>query len=63
MEKDETYDAKIFALSVLLSSYFIYNSMGVIDEGALDKLSYPFLKPRPCSLSFIDIAQLYYKPN
>eukprot|EP01113_Clastostelium_recurvatum_P035254 TRINITY_DN4893_c0_g1_i1.p1 TRINITY_DN4893_c0_g1~~TRINITY_DN4893_c0_g1_i1.p1 ORF type:complete len:851 (-),score=175.02 TRINITY_DN4893_c0_g1_i1:63-2615(-) len=38
-EKDETYDAKIFALAVLLSSYFVYNSFSVIDEGAIDKLS------------------------
>ncbi|KAI9141202.1 guanylate-binding protein [Paraphysoderma sedebokerense] len=37
--KSKTYDIKIFALSVLLSSIFIYNSMGSIDEGALDRLS------------------------
>ena len=39
-EKNQTHDAKIFSLSVLLSSYFIYNSMGVIDENALEKISF-----------------------
>ena len=38
IDQDETYDAKVFSLSILLSSYFIYNSMGVIDEGAVDRL-------------------------
>jgi hypothetical protein len=37
--KSKTYDVKIFTLAVLLSSLFIYNSMGTIDEGALDRLS------------------------
>lgn len=37
-----THDVKIFSLAILLSSYFIYNSMGTIDENALDKLSYGF---------------------
>lgn len=35
-ERDENVDTKIFALSVLLSSLFIFNTMGVIDEDALD---------------------------
>jgi len=39
VQESQTHDAKIFSLAILLSSYFIYNSMGVIDEGALDKLS------------------------
>ena len=38
IDQDETYDAKVFSLGILLSSYFIYNSMGVIDEGAVDRL-------------------------
>eukprot|EP00698_Gefionella_okellyi_P012374 TRINITY_DN3329_c0_g1_i2.p1 TRINITY_DN3329_c0_g1~~TRINITY_DN3329_c0_g1_i2.p1 ORF type:complete len:653 (-),score=101.34 TRINITY_DN3329_c0_g1_i2:88-2046(-) len=37
--KTETYDIQIFSLALLLSSYFIYNSMGNIDETALDRLS------------------------
>ncbi|KAL7752867.1 hypothetical protein RI367_001870 [Sorochytrium milnesiophthora] len=37
--KSKTYDVKMFALAVLLSSLFVYNSMGSIDEGALDRLS------------------------
>lgn len=38
IDQDETYDAKIFSLAILLSSFFIYNSMGVIDESAVDRL-------------------------
>jgi hypothetical protein len=38
--QSKTYDIQIFALAVLLSSLFIYNSMGSIDETALDRLSY-----------------------
>ena len=32
LDEDSTHDSKIFALSVLLSSMFIYNSLGAIDE-------------------------------
>lgn len=32
-------DLKIFALSLLLSSYFIYNCLNAIDENALENLS------------------------
>ncbi|URD88834.1 Guanylate-binding protein, C-terminal domain [Musa troglodytarum] len=34
-----SYSTKIFSLAVLLSSLFIYNQMGGIDEAALDRLS------------------------
>ncbi|KAI9183240.1 hypothetical protein H9P43_004157 [Blastocladiella emersonii ATCC 22665] len=37
--KSKTYDVKMFSLAVLLSSLFLYNSMGSIDESALDRLS------------------------
>lgn len=37
--KSKTYDIQIFSIAVLLSSYFIYNSTGSIDETALDRLS------------------------
>jgi hypothetical protein len=33
-----TYDCRIFALSLLLSSYFVYNSVGVIDGDAIARL-------------------------
>jgi hypothetical protein len=33
------YDVKIFTLSVLLSSMFLYNSIGVIDETAINALA------------------------
>lgn len=32
----ESYDAKIFAISNLLSSYFIYNSVKIIDQSSID---------------------------
>ncbi|KAL6497751.1 hypothetical protein OROHE_026990 [Orobanche hederae] len=34
-----TYSTQIFSLAMLLSSMFIYNQMGGIDEAALDRLS------------------------
>lgn len=37
--KTETYDVQIFSLALLLGSFFIYNSVNNIDEGAIDKLS------------------------
>ena len=41
--QSEHYDVQIFSLALLLSSYFIYNSLGSIDETALDRLSYAML--------------------
>eukprot|EP01138_Halocafeteria_seosinensis_P005506 gb/GECG01005628.1/.p1 GENE.gb/GECG01005628.1/~~gb/GECG01005628.1/.p1 ORF type:complete len:782 (+),score=159.58 gb/GECG01005628.1/:1-2346(+) len=37
--RSETYDCRIFALALLLSSYFIYNSFGTIDGNAIQRLS------------------------
>jgi hypothetical protein len=37
--RSETYDARVFALTLLLSSFFLYNSMGTIDGNAISKLS------------------------
>lgn len=31
-DRNQNHDAKIFALAILISSYFIYNSIGCIDE-------------------------------
>ena len=39
VEKSATHDAKIFALAMLMSSYFIYNSVGAIDENSINDLS------------------------
>jgi hypothetical protein len=39
LDQDSTHDCRIFALILLLSSMFIYNSMGVIDENAISNLS------------------------
>jgi len=40
MEKSASHDAKIMSLALLLSSLFIYNSVGTIDEQALDRISF-----------------------
>lgn len=39
VDKDQNYDVKTFTLAMLLSSFFVYNSTGVIDENALNSLS------------------------
>ena len=39
LDTEAQYDASVFALALLLSSYFVYNSVGSIDEGALNSLS------------------------
>ena len=39
LDEDSAHDTRIFALAVLLSSSFIYNSVGSIDENAIQNLS------------------------
>jgi len=39
LDADSNHDTRIFGLAVLLSSFFLYNSMGSIDESALQSLS------------------------
>ena len=39
LDEDSNHDVRIFSLAILLSSYFMYNSMGSIDENALQSLS------------------------
>ena len=39
MDESLSHDCKIFMFSLLLSSYFIYNSVGNIDENALNNIS------------------------
>lgn len=39
LDEDNNHDMRIFSLALLISSYFIYNSMGQIDENALSSLS------------------------
>lgn len=40
MEEDQNHDIKIFSLAILLSSFFIYNSTGAIDENSLQALNF-----------------------
>ncbi len=39
LDESHNHDNKIFALTILISSMFIYNSMGSIDENAVQNLS------------------------
>lgn len=39
LDQDANHDCKIFSLAILLASLFIYNSVGSIDESALQNLS------------------------
>lgn len=39
LDRDESYDTRIFTLALLLSSCFVYNSLGAIDEAALSTLA------------------------
>ena len=39
LDQDSNHDTRVFSLAVLLSSFFIYNSVGSIDEEALQSLS------------------------
>jgi len=39
LQKNQNHDAKIFALVVLISSFFIFNSMQTIDENSIASLS------------------------
>ncbi|CAI5715558.1 unnamed protein product [Peronospora effusa] len=57
-DNDESYDAKIFSLGLLLSSLFVYNTMGVLDEGAIDRLylvseltKHVCVSTHPCNMS------------
>lgn len=56
---DNQNDSWIFALAVLLSSTFVYNSIGTINQQAMDQLQYPFcgldnIKSRKEQLHFIN---------
>ena len=39
-DEDINHDSKIFLIALLISSLFIYNSIGTIDENALSNLSF-----------------------
>ena len=40
LDTDQNHDIRIFTLAILLSSYFLYNSVGGIDESALQNLNF-----------------------
>ena len=39
LDEDNNHDMRIFSLALLMSSHFVYNSMGQIDENAIQNLS------------------------
>lgn len=39
LDEDSNHDVRVFSLAILLSSFFVYNSVGSIDENALQNLS------------------------
>ena len=39
-DEDHNHDNKIMTLAILLSSYFLFNSMGTIDESSIQSLSF-----------------------
>jgi len=39
LDEDSNHDNKIFSLALLLSSTFVFNSVGAIDENCLETLS------------------------
>ena len=39
VDKNQNYDTKIFTLTVLLSSFLVFNQVGVIAEAAISNLS------------------------
>ena len=39
MDENINHDSRIFLFSLLLASYFIYNSVGNIDENAINNIS------------------------
>ena len=40
LDEDSNHDMRIFSLALLLSSFFVYNSMGSIDETAISGLNF-----------------------
>lgn len=40
LDEDNSHDMRVFSLAVLLSSYLVYNSMGSIDENAIQCMSF-----------------------
>lgn len=42
VSRNTNFDMQIFCILLLLSSVLIYNSIGTIDDSALETISYPF---------------------
>ena len=55
---DPTHDLAIFTFTVLMSSYFILNSVGKIDDPSIKILQYPSMH---IGLNYKRVFQLYFK--
>nr|XP_048309656.1 guanylate-binding protein 1-like isoform X3 [Myodes glareolus] len=60
---DNQNDCWIFALAVLLSSTFIYNSIGIINQQAMDQLHHTLLRKSVSELRFHVCPNLQYQFN
>jgi hypothetical protein len=59
IEKDSSYDGKIFLLSLLLSNILLYNSFGAIDENSIAKLAFVCREAHAVDPKFGDV-QLFW---
>jgi hypothetical protein len=61
IEEDINHDLRLFSLTLLISSMFIYNTLGAIDEHAIDSLGLVLrLCERMKSESYNDLPDFYW---
>lgn len=63
LDATSTHDTRIFSLALLLSSFFIYNSVGAIDEDALNNLNLVTKISETLSLASDDTQSAVYFPT
>ena len=57
-DQRDNYDTQVFMLAMLLSSHFIYNSVGAIDEKAIQNLSLiVFFCDMECGITFFLVGE------
>ena len=60
-DEEVNHDSKIFLISILISSLFIFNSFGTIDENAINSLSFVLNLSKTIKLKNIYIINLFCK--
>ena len=58
LEEDQNHDAKIFALALLISSLIIYNSVGSIDDEAIQRLGLVIKLSK-----YVDLDEIHQTPR